>query len=161
MTKTFNFKNVSAFEVDPKRISSFTFDDIELEDERGEWHNPTLYGVCAGDGNKKMRARVTKANAKRGGGNRKLNSAKTVKYVLDNVREFFGDDCLTGWDDVYDGATHKPVKFSPEAATAFLVALPDWALLKAAEYFTAPENFAGPDGGLELSKADVEETAGN
>ncbi|RLE25520.1 MAG: hypothetical protein DRJ50_02770 [Actinobacteria bacterium] len=143
----FNFSNVSAREVVPSQIGTYTI--VELDGA------PKLLGVCAGEKNKSLRAAVNKANAQRGA--RATRNADAVNMQARAiVRAQFPKHVIKGWEDVID-ADGEPVVFSPEACDAFLRALPDWILQGVIEYFADPENFAG----VGVTAGEIGEVSGN
>lgn len=155
----FSFGNVARHEVQTDRIGEYAVSEIELysKDEPSKPRTPVLYGVCAGEKNKKLRAAVNKANARRS--RRKSSNAQILAAARANCRAFFPTCVLTDWQDVYDDSG-EAVPFSVEAAGAFLEALPDWILQGVMEYFGDPANFSG-DEEEELTQEDVLEAAGN
>jgi len=155
----FNFKNLSAHEVDAEIISSFTIEGCELDDAKGHAHAPTLYGRTAGEKNKPLLTAARVANAKRGGKARKRTDEKIIQLARENTRELFPKFVLTGWDDVYDGAG-KAVKFSEDACTAFMAALPDHLLNGVMEHFANSSNFTQA-AHTALTDEEIEEAAGN
>lgn len=116
--------------------------DYPLVEITGE---PVLILRSATSGNKGYMNGTLRLSGHADGARRKKNVAVVIDAdLMDKTREddkeLYPCDVITGWSGIVD-AKGADVKFSREACTAFLHALPNWIFDGIRTYAMNPENF--------------------
>lgn len=162
---TYHFAHVKALGVQPEKTSAYTLLDVDgyaKEDkDRADPRHPTLVGKHAGDQNKRLRAAISAANAKRVRGRARGEESDEERglWGLELARSLWPMHVFTDWSHVYDDEGDL-VPYSSAACEALMRALPDDLLAGVIRYFLNPRNFAGDDPRLVTPK-EVEAYAGN